>query len=339
MVELAITADAPLVPVVNDTSVYVWLPTGHQYTVVNNDPGMLEATMVHVKQYATVTTATKSVTFYVDDAHNLNAVELGDPGAKYEIELYSTLPNTEKSAQLRGTTTLMVSNDSNPLSFVQIDGTLYGDNVSNASLKLGEAEVPTTQLKDGAHERVDSFLPFTDVAQGSAYYDAVCWAVAQNITKGTSYNPKQFSPNNPCKHSHILTFLWRANHSPIYQGSNPFKDLDAQSDFGKAALWAYGHNMISPDKYQASRACTRSEAVMYLWKLAKSPAIRGSALTDVLDNFTDVSTDSEYAQAVAWAVNLGITKGTTDTTFSPDKTCTRGQIVTFLYRCYGEAAA
>ena len=59
-----------------------------------------------------------------------------------------------------------------------------------------------------------------------------------------------------------------------------------------------------------------------------------AALTDVLDNFTDVSKDSEYAQAVAWAVNLGITKGTTDTTFSPDKTCTRGQIVTFLYRCY-----
>ncbi|MBQ7681915.1 MAG: S-layer homology domain-containing protein, partial [Oscillibacter sp.] len=68
-------------------------------------------------------------------------------------------------------------------------------------------------------------------------------------------------------------------------------------------------------------------------------AIRGSALTDVLDNFTDVSTDSEYAQAVAWAVNLGITKGTTETTFSPDKTCTRGQIVTFLYRCYGETDA
>ena len=340
MVELAVTADAPLVPQVESTGVYVWLPTGHQYTVVNKDEETtLEATMVHVKQYATVTTAARSVTFYVDDAHNLNAVELGEPGARYEIELYSTLPNTERVAQLRGTTTLMVSADSNPLSFVQSDGVLYGDNVNNASLVVGENEISSSSLKEGAHEKVDNYLPFTDVAQGSAYYDAISWAVEQNITKGTSYNPKQFSPNNPCKHSHILTFLWRANHSPVYEGSNPFKDLNAQSDFGKAALWAYGKEMIDPEKYDASRACTRSEAVTYLWKLAKSPAIRGSALTDVLDNFTDVSTDSEYAQAVAWAVNLGITKGTTETTFSPDKTCTRGQIVTFLYRCYGDTDA
>ncbi|MBR3570978.1 MAG: S-layer homology domain-containing protein [Oscillibacter sp.] len=334
MVELAVTADAPLVPQADSTGVYVWLPTGHQYTVTNRDGGTWEATMVHVKQYATVTTAAQSVTFYVDDAHNLNAVEIGDPGAKYEIELYSTLPNTEKIAQLRGSTTLMVSADKNPLSFVQADGKLYGDNVSNASLTIGQEEVSTTWLTDGAHAKIDDFLPFVDVSQDSAYYNAVCWAVENDITKGTSYSPKKFSPGNPCKHSHILTFLWRANHSPIYQGKNPFKDINAESDFGKAALWAYGHEMISPETYKPNDACTRSEAVMYLWKLAKSPAIRGDALNDVIDDFTDVSADSPYAQAVAWAVNLGITKGTTETTFSPDKTCTRGQIVTFLYRCY-----
>ena len=93
--------------------------------------------------------------------------------------------------------------------------------------------------------------------------------------------------------------------------------------------------MITPEKYVPSNPCTRSEAVMYLWKLAKSPVMRGAALNDVIGAFTDVDPESEYAQAVAWAVNLGITKGTTETTFSPDKTCTRGQIVTFLYRCYG----
>ena len=338
MVELAVTADAPLVPQVDNTGVYVWLPTGHQYTVTSKDEGMLEATMVHVKQYATVTTSGKNVTFFVDDAHNLNAVELGDPGEKYEIELYSTLPNTEKTAQLRGTTTLMVSPQTNPLSFVQVDGKLYGDNVNNASLKVSESEVSTSTLKDGAHMEIDAFLPFIDVELTSSYYDAICWAVENNITKGTSYNPKKFSPSDPCKHSHILTFLWRANHSPLYQGKNPFKNLNAESDFGKAALWAYGHSMISPDSYDASRPCTRAEAVTYLWKLAKSPVMRGSALNDVIGAFTDVDPESEYAQAVAWAVNLGITKGTTETTFSPDKTCTRGQIVTFLYRCYGDSS-
>ena len=78
---------------------------------------------------------------------------------------------------------------------------------------------------------------------------------------------------------------------------------------------------------------------MYLWKLAKSPAMRGDTLNSVIGAFKDVDPESEYAQAVAWAVNLGITKGTTETTFSPDKTCTRGQIVTFLYRCYGDQSA
>ena len=339
MVELEVMADAPLTPQNDANGVYVWLPTGHQYTVTNKDGGTLEATLVHVKQYATVTTAAKSVTFFVDDAHNLNAVELGEPGAKYEIELYSTLPNTEKKARLSGTTTLMVSADSNPLSFVQVNGVLYGDNINNASLSLSDVEASYTALKEGAHERIDDFLPFIDVAQTSSYFHAIEWAVEMNITKGTSYAPKKFSPNNPCKHSHILTFLWRANHCPEYKGENPFKDLNAESDFGKAALWAYGREMISPDTYQPDKACTRAEAVTYLWKLAKSPAIRGAALTDVLDNFTDVSAKSDYAQAVAWAVNLGITKGTTETTFSPDKSCTRGQIVTFLYRCYADSAA
>ena len=336
MVELAVTADAPLVPQADSNGVYVWLPTGHQYTVISRDEGQLEATMVHVKQYATVTTTGKSVTFFVDDAHNLNAVELGDPGAKYQIELYSTLPNTEKLAQLSGTTTLMVSAQSNPLSFAQVDGKLYGDNINNASLKVGESEVAPTSLSEGAHMKLDNYLPFIDVELSSSYYDAICWAVEQNITKGTSYSPKKFSPGDPCKHSHILTFLWRANHSPLYQGNNPFgKDINPENDFGKAALWAYGHNMITPEKYVPSNPCTRSEAVMYLWKLAKSPVMRGAALNDVIGAFTDVDPESEYAQAVAWAVNLGITKGTTETTFSPDKTCTRGQIVTFLYRCYG----
>ena len=336
MVEIAVTADAPLTPQVDNTGVYIWLPTGHQYTVTNKDGGTLEATMVHVKQYATVSTAAKSVTFYVNDAHNLNAVEIGDPGARYEIELYSTLPNTEKQVQLRGSTTLMVSSVNNPLSFVQIDGALYGDNVNNASLTLGEREIAATSLREGAHIMIDAFLPFTDVPSTSSYYNAIQWAVENNITKGTSYTPKQFSPNNPCKHSHILTFLWRANHSPLYEGENPFSNVSPDGDFGKSALWAYGRDMISPDTYDPDKACTRSEAVMYLWKLAKSPEIRGNALTDVLSAFEDVSPEDEYAQAVAWAVNLGITRGTTDTTFSPDKPCTRGQIVTFLYRCYGE---
>ena len=263
-------------------------------------------------------------------------MELGEPGVKYEIELYSTLPNTRKEVRLKGSTTLMVSQDSNPLSVAQVSGKLYGDNLNNATFLLDGEEAALAAVPEGAHVKVDSFLPFTDVPTTSQYYDAVRWAVEQNITKGTSSSPKCFSPNSPCKHNHILTFLWRANHAPMpVYTSNPFS-LNPDSDFGKAALWAYGKNMISSAGYNGYKDCTRAEAVMYLWKFAKSPSVKGSALTDVLEKFTDVSPTDEYAQAVAWAVSLGITRGTSDTTFSPDRVCTRGQIVTFLYRCYGE---
>ena len=336
MVELAVTADAPLTPEDDTTGVYVWLPTGHRYTVTNRSSGRLEATMVHVEQYATVATTAKSVTFYVDDADSLDAVEIGETGAWYEIELYSTQPNTEKQVRLEGNTTLMVSSGSNPLSVSQIGGKLYGDNVSNASLSIDGVSAPVARLQEGSHPKVDSFLPFTDVPESSSYYQAVQWAVDRDITKGTSSSPKKFSPSDPCAHNHILTFLWRANHSPQGSGNATFTGASAGTDFWRAALWAFGRGMISPDTYDGKKACTRAEAVTYLWQLAKSPAIRGEALTGVLDKFTDVSADDPCAQAVAWAVSMGITNGTTPTTFSPERTCTRGQIVTFLYRCYGE---
>ncbi len=339
MVNLAVTADAPLTPEDNSGKVYVWLPTGHQYTVYNRNSGPLEATMVHVKQYANVSTTGRTVSFYVDDAQNLNAVEIGDPGAKYEIELYSTLPNTTKVVRLKGTTTLMVSAESNPLSLAQVSGNLYGDNLNNAVVTLEGAEASPASVPEGAHVKIDTFLPFTDVPASSSYYEAVRWAVENGITKGTSYNPKRFSPNSPCKHNHILTFLWRANNAPDPVGkTNPFS-LNPDSDFGKAALWAYSRNLISSTGYNGYKDCTRAEAVMYLWKCAKSPTVKASVLEEVLERFTDVSPTDDCAQAVVWAVTLGITKGTTDTTFSPDRVCTRGQIVTFLYRCYGEGAA
>ena len=71
----------------------------------------------------------------------------------------------------------------------------------------------------------------------------------------------------------------------------------------------------------------------YLWKLAGCPE-QDAAMKAVVNRFTDVPPDSDYAPAVAWALKTGITNGTTDTTFSPERVCTRGQIVTFLYRCY-----
>jgi len=154
---------------------------------------------------------------------------------------------------------------------------------------------------------------FTDVADNSPFKDAISWAVEQNITKGTSATT--FGPTNVCTHNHILTFLWRANGSPASEGA---------SDFEKAIAWAKSKGLA--ETIDGSAACTRAQTMVYLWKLAGSPK------TSVNGTFTDVAADADYAQAVAWAVAQGVTNGTGATTFSPDATCTRGQIVTFLYR-------
>ena len=169
---------------------------------------------------------------------------------------------------------------------------------------------------------------FDDVSAGQYFYDPVMWAVGRGITNGTT--AMTFSPHNTCTRNHILTFLWRANGSPAARISNPFSDVDASGDFGRAALWAYEKGLVSGTHFHGDDPCSRAEAVTYLWKLAGRPATGRSA-------FTDVPPNADYAQAVAWAVERGITKGTSETTFNPSGTCTRGQIVTFLYRAYVEA--
>ena len=181
-----------------------------------------------------------------------------------------------------------------------------------------------TRLAAPPMEDYESADAFQDVPATSCYYAAVRWAVERGITSGTS--PETFSPNDPCKRRHILTFLWRANGCPdterVLNSVNP------------GTMWAYENALIPRDYlYSDEDASTRSDAVTYLWKLAGSPTEEAS-LKSIVSRFTDVSPESECAAAVAWALDKGITNGTTDTTFSPERVCTRGQIVTFLYRCY-----
>ena len=163
--------------------------------------------------------------------------------------------------------------------------------------------------------------PFEDVAISSYFCQPVRWAVDENITSGTSATT--FSPNATCTTAQILTFLWRANGAPTPEGSNAA--VPAEQYYSDAVNWAYENGPVSGSTFNAAEPCTRSATVTYLWKLAGSPAADSAA-------FTDVAAEGEYAQAVAWAVAEGITTGSTSTAFSPDSTCTRGQIVTFLYR-------
>ena len=170
---------------------------------------------------------------------------------------------------------------------------------------------------------------FVDVATGSYYEDAVDWAVENGITKGTDNT--HFSPDGICTRAQAATFLWRAAGSPKPETRTmPFTDVPAGSYYYDAVLWAVENGITkgtSNTTFSPNMTCTRAQIVTFLWRSEKSPAAGTANL------FVDVKSTVYYADAVLWAVKEDITKGTTNTTFSPDADCTRAQIVTFLWRC------
>jgi uncharacterized repeat protein (TIGR02543 family) len=173
---------------------------------------------------------------------------------------------------------------------------------------------------------------FVDVFASDYYYDAVLWAVENGITNGTSATT--FSPDAVCTRAQVVTFLWRAAGSPEPVSTvMPFTDVAADAYYYKAVLWAVengitngtGANTFSPDA-----DCTRGQIVTFLWRS------QGSENASGYNPFVDVADGAYYEDAVLWAVDEAITNGTGADTFSPDADCTRGQIVTFLYRCLAE---
>ena len=170
---------------------------------------------------------------------------------------------------------------------------------------------------------------FVDVATGSYYEDAVDWAVENGITKGT--DDTHFSPDGICTRAQAVTFLWRTAGSPEPETRTmPFTDVPVGSYYYDAVLWAVENGITegtSNTTFSPNMTCSRAQIVAFLWRSEKSPAA-GSR-----NPFADVKSTAYYADAVLWAVENDITKGTTNTTFSPDADCTRAQIVTFLWRC------
>lgn len=172
-------------------------------------------------------------------------------------------------------------------------------------------------------------LPFTDVPESAYYYDAVAWAVKNGITVGIT--DITFSPNAPCTRVQAVTFLWRAAGSPAPKSSvNPFTDVKPGAYYYDAVLWAVENGIAvgtSATTFSPDATCTRAQIVTFLYR-AEGAVATGS------NPFTDVAASAYYADAVKWAAAEGVTAGTSETTFSPDASCTRAQIVTFLYRVY-----
>ncbi len=186
---------------------------------------------------------------------------------------------------------------------------------------------PTVEPTVAPTAQPDPSNGFVDVAKGAYYYDAVNWAVSKSVTNGTG--PNTFSPENPCTRAQVVTFLWRANGSPKASGSNPFTDVAAGTYYYDAVLWAVSKGITtgtSATTFAPENDCTRAQVVTFLWRASNKPAAAGGS------GFSDVPAGQYYHTAVLWAVGRGITNGTGNGLFSPDQTCTRGQIVTFLYR-------
>ena len=170
--------------------------------------------------------------------------------------------------------------------------------------------------------------PFSDVSTSAYYYKAVKWAQKKGITGGIGNG--LFGPNQPCTRAQIVTFLWRAAGSPEPKSMSSFSDVSADSYYAKAVAWAVENGITTgtgDGKFSPDATCTRAQSVTFLFRAI-------GKLVDSKAEFSDVLTDSYYANAVAWAVENGVTNGIGDGLFGPDNSCTRAQIVTFLYRAY-----
>lgn len=169
---------------------------------------------------------------------------------------------------------------------------------------------------------------FADVPANSYYADAVSWAAKNGITGGIGNG--LFGPNQPCTRAQIVTFLWRAAGSPEPKAMSSFADVSTDAYYAKAVAWAVENGITTgtgDGKFSPDATCTRAQSVTFLFRAI-------GKLVDSKAEFSDVLTDSYYANAVAWAVENGVTNGIGDGLFGPDNSCTRAQIVTFLFRAY-----
>ncbi len=196
-------------------------------------------------------------------------------------------------------------------------------------------EAPVTEKRN--YVRVELLAPeqpanpFADVTEGQYYYDPVLWAVKEGITSGV--DDTHFEPGGDATRAQIVTFLWRAAGMPEPKAAeNPFADVSDNAYYAKAVLWAAENGItVGVDKthFAPGQVCSRSEFVTFLYRYQGSPKVSGK------NPFADVSKESFYYDAVLWASETGVTKGTDATHFSPAQRCTRGETVTFLYRAIG----
>ena len=234
---------------------------------------------------------------------------VADQLAALQQELYKDFVTTDQLAKVDDARALATEN---------------GKTMAEKTHKLGVELVEYITKDEALQPSV-----FTDVKEGAYYVDAVNWAVDKKVTSGKTETT--FAPNDSCTRAQAVTFLWRAAGSPEPTASEmTFTNVKADSYYYKAVLWAVENKItsgMSDTLFAPDATCSRSQIVTFLYRMQNSPESKAE------NPFTDVKADAYYANAVLWAVENGVTTGASATTFDPAGDCTRGQIVTFLYRC------
>ena len=259
-----------------------------------------------------------------------------DSDPTYAIEVNKDIQNGEVTVNRRyaergDTVTITVKPDNgfklDELTVIDKNGnelklTDKGNGKYTFTMPASKVEIKATFVKE-----VET-SPFSDVSTSAYYYEAVKWAQEKGITGGIGNG--LFGPKQPCTRAQIVTFLWRAAGSPEPKSMSSFSDVSADSYYAKAVAWAVENGITTgtgDGKFSPDATCTRAQSVTFLFRAI-------GKLVDSKAEFSDVLTDSYYANAVAWAVENGVTNGIGNGLFGPDNSCTRAQIVTFLFRAY-----
>ena len=242
-----------------------------------------------------------------------------------------TVTVSPRSAEKGDTVTITVKPDSgyqlDDLTVTDKNGkelklTDKGNGKYTFAMPAGKVEIKATFVKE-----VET-SPFSDVSTSAYYYEAVKWAQEKGITGGIGNG--LFGPDQPCTRGQIVTFLWRAAGSPVVNYAMNMTDVAEDAYYAEAVRWALSEGITTgtgDGKFSPDTTCTRAQSVTFLFRAIGKQV-------DSKAEFSDVPTDSYYANAVAWAVENGVTNGIGDGLFGPNNSCTRGQIVTFLYRAY-----
>ena len=202
-----------------------------------------------------------------------------------------------------------------------------GDGTYTFTMPASKVTVEATFAEKKAEPIVPEKL-FADVSAEEYYYEAVKWASENGVTGGIGEN--LFGAKLPCTRAQIVTFLWRAAGSPVVNYAMNMTDVAEDAYYAEAVRWALSEGITTgtgDGKFSPDTTCTRAQSVTFLFRAI-------GKLVDSKAEFSDVLTDSYYANAVAWAVENGVTNGIGDGLFGPDNSCTRAQIVTFLFRAY-----